>query len=128
MSPTSRTKPILGLIGAAAITLSSGAHGMLGWPGIGEQLTRAAVPPDLARALMVGWLYGSMAMATFGIVAAWLFTSRLRGRFVPAFPTMAIGIAYVLFGAWATTVTREAFFPLVFMLPGSLLVLASRTG
>ncbi len=52
----------------AVLLLSSGAHAFLGWPQIRLALTGSMVDPQLIAALSVGWHYGSVAMAAFGLI------------------------------------------------------------
>jgi len=119
-----RWREVVGLIATAILILSSGAHSILGWKALGAQLVAANVPWDLVAALRFGWLFGGVAMLTFGIITASIFIQRLRGANVSVFPVMVLGVAYVAFGAWALTISGDPFFA-IFIVPGVLLLLAS---
>lgn len=119
-----RLRSVLGLIAAAILFLSAGAHSLLGWKSIQPRIEAFSVPADLVTGLRLGWHFGGAAMLVFGIIAAWVFLQRLRGVSVPAFPVVAIGVVYALYGAWAMSITGEPFFA-IFIVPGVLLLLAS---
>jgi hypothetical protein len=55
------------------LLVSSLAHSLLGWPQIRPQLVAAGGPEDLVGALAVGWHFGGVAMAAFGVIVllAW---------------------------------------------------------
>jgi hypothetical protein len=119
-----RWRIVVGLIATAILILSSGLHSILGWKALGAQLAAANVPWDLVVGLRLGWLFGGVAMLTFGIITASIFIQRLRGVNVSLFPVMVLGVVYVAFGAWALTLTGDPFFA-IFIVPGVLLLLAS---
>jgi len=113
----------LGLVGGVLILLSSAAHSILGWSGIHGQLLAAGVGTDLVDGLRIGWQFGGIAMVAFGVIAILTCVARLRGRAAPAIPLVVIGIAYSLFGGWASWASHgDPFLSLVFLLPGVLLV------
>lgn len=119
-----RWREALGLIAAAILFLSAGAHSFLGWKSLQPRIEAAGAPADLVTGLRIGWQFGGAAMLVFGIIAAWVSLQRLRGANVPAFPVVVIGVVYALYGAWALSLTGEAFFA-IFIVPGVLLLLAS---
>ena len=62
------------LFGTGALLISSSfAHAFLGWPAIRQALVASNVDPGLVQGIGVGWLYGSAAMLTFGVLTllAW---------------------------------------------------------
>lgn len=117
-----RLRNILGLIAAAFILLSAGAHGLLGWPVMMAQIARTNTPPDLARGLRIGWLFGSACMVIFGVLLLRLFIRRLRGHPEPAVHARIVGGGYVLFGVWALVTSKFDPFYSVFIVPGLLLI------
>jgi hypothetical protein len=119
-----RLRSVLGLIAAAILFFSAGAHSFLGWKALRPRIEATGAPVDLVTGLRIGWQFGGAAMLVFGIIAAWVFLQRLRGASVPAFPVVVIGIVYALYGAWAMSVTGDGFFA-IFIVPGVLLLLAS---
>jgi hypothetical protein len=119
-----RLRSVLGLIAAAILFLSAGAHSFLGWKSLQPRIEAVGAPADLVTGLRIGWQFGGAAMLVFGIIAAWSFIQRLRGATVPAFPLVVIGVVYALYGAWAMSLTGEPFFA-IFIVPGVLLLLAS---
>jgi hypothetical protein len=118
-------RAVTGLIAAAILIASSLAHSILGWRALGTQLTRGGAPSNLIDGIHIGWQFGGVAMLTFGIIAAAIFIQRLRGNLVSTLPTAVIGVVYALFGGWALFSSGNPFF-LIFLLPGSLLALASK--
>lgn len=120
-------RAVIGLIAAAVLIVSSVAHSILGWRALGSQLTRGGAPRDLIDGIHIGWQFGGVSMLTFGIIAATIFTQRLRGRLVSTLPTAVIGVVYVLFGGWALIASGNPFF-FIFIVPGTLLALASTRG
>lgn len=121
-----RVRILLGLIGGVAMALSSGAHAFMGWPAQRLQLERLHAPAEVIRGLLVGWMFGGLAILVFGTIAALSFLQVLRGRTPHMRATLIIGFAYTGFGIWAWFLTREPF-PLVFIVPG-LLVLTGAAG
>jgi hypothetical protein len=119
-----RLRSVLGLIAAAILFLSAGAHSFLGWKSLQPRIEAVGAPADLVTGLRIGWQFGGAAMLVFGIIAAWFFIQRLRGTTVPVFPVAVIGVVYALYGAWAISLTGEPFFA-IFIVPGVLLILAS---
>jgi hypothetical protein len=119
-----RLRSVLGLIAAAILFLSAGAHSFLGWKSLQPRIEAFGAPADLVTGLRIGWQFGGAAMLVFGVIAAWVFIQRLRGTSVPAFPVVVMGVVYALYGAWAMSVTGDGFFA-IFIIPGVLLLAAS---
>jgi len=114
------------MLAGILLILSGLAHSLLGGKDIGAQLTAANVSADLAGGLLIGWHFGGAAMLTFGAIVIWLFYQRRRGKAISLLPSMVIGIAYVAFGAYALVASSFNPFFSVFIVPGVLLVIASR--
>lgn len=119
-----RLRSIVGLIAAAILFFSAGAHSFLGWKSLQPRIEAFGAPADLVTGLRIGWQFGGAAMLVFGLIAAWVFLQRLRGAAVPVFPVVVIGVVYALYGVWAMSVTGDGFFA-IFIVPGVLLLLAS---
>ncbi|HEX6861588.1 MAG TPA: hypothetical protein VF414_02170 [Thermoanaerobaculia bacterium] len=115
---------MLGLLAGAVLALSSAAHSVLGWKQMQSSLAATNAPPDLVQGLRIGWLFGGVAILTFGCIALAVFASRLRGRAVPLLPTALIALAYLWFGAWALVTSGNPFF-YIFIVPGAMLAIAS---
>lgn len=83
------------------LVASALAHAFLGWPAIRQALGEAGVDPELVLGVGVGWLYGSAAMLTFGVLtlASWRAVS--RGHATAARVMWPIAALYLLFGAGA---------------------------
>jgi hypothetical protein len=96
-----RTRALLGLLGGLLLLASSLAHAGLGWPAMRAALEAAGAPPELRGGLAVGWLFGSVAMAAFGVIVVSIALAALRGSRASRLPAAVIGIAYASFGAWA---------------------------
>lgn len=120
----SRTRNIIGLVGAVIVLLSSAAHSFMGWPAIRTQLVTANVPADLIFGLQVGWQFGGVCMVAFAVILIALFMRRLRGEAVSTLPSLVIAIAYVAFGAWALIGSNFEWFFMIFIVPGVLLLIA----
>lgn len=119
----SRARNITGVIAAVIILLSSAAHSLMGWPAIRQKMVEGNVPADLTFGLQVGWQFGGVCMVVFAVILIALFMRRMRGEAVSTLPAVAIGIAYVAFGAWALMAGKDPFF-LIFIVPGVLLLIA----
>jgi hypothetical protein len=119
-----RLRNVLGLIAAAILFFSAGAHSFLGWKSLRPRIEAFGAPADLVTGLRIGWQFGGAAMLVFGIIAAWVFLRRLRGASVSAFPVVVIGVIYGLYGIWALSLSGDAFFAIL-IVPAVLLLLAS---
>ncbi len=119
-----QVQSMLGLLAGAILVLSSAAHSVLGWKQMQGGLAAANVPPDLIEGVRVGWLFGGVAILTFGCIAIAIFANVLRGRVVSLVPTALIALAYMWFGAWALVTSGNPFF-YIFIVPGFMLAIAS---
>jgi hypothetical protein len=115
---------MLGLLAGAILVLSSAAHSVLGWRQMQSGLAATNVPPDLVQGIRVGWLFGGVAILTFGCIALAVFANVLRGRPVSLLPTALIALTYLWFGAWALVTSGNPFF-YIFVVPGFMLAIAS---
>ena len=109
---------MLGIVAGALILLSALAHAFLGWPAMAAALTAAGAGAELSGALAVGWTFGSMAMAVFGLIVLKIALSNAeRGavRFI-AFGYLVFGLA-----AWLERDLNPHF--LLFVGTGVLLAL-----
>lgn len=120
-----RSRDVLGLIGALMLIISSAAHSVLGWKGIHAELVAARVPADLMLGLQLGWQFGGAAMLTLGVVLVLIYRQRLRGEAASVMLARAVSMMYLVFGAWALGATGGELFPLVFLIPGAFLAMAS---
>ena len=120
-----RVRIVVGLVGSLVMMLSSLPHTLAGWPAQRAVLERAQVPADTMLGLSIGWYFGGVAIAVFGLIATLSFVQVLRGHTPHMRATTIIGLAYTGFGLWAWFVTRQPF-PLVFIMPG-LFVLTGAT-
>ena len=101
--------------------LSSLPHALLGWPAQRQVLEQSQVPADTVLGLSIGWYFGGLAIAVFGLIACVSFLQVLRGHAPHMRATRIIGLAYTGFGLWAWFLTREPF-ALVFIVPGLLVL------
>ena len=120
-----KLRSILGLIAGTLMILSAGMHSFLGWKALSAELAKAQVPAELTAALAAGWTFGGAAMLAFGCIVIALFVRRLKGEAVALWPAIVIGTTYVAFGAWALAANNFDPFFLVFVIPGTLLLVAS---
>lgn len=121
-----KTRNVVGLIASAILVLSSFAHVFGGWPAIAKQLAATNTPPDLVLGLKISWIFGGVAILTFGLICAAIFWHRTRGEAVPILLARMIGIVYVLFGAYALVTSGFDPFFLIFLVPGAMIVFAAR--
>lgn len=121
---SSRPRIIVGLIGSVLMLLSCIPHSVLGWPAQRQVLVSSGVPAETILGLSIGWYFGGLAIAVFGLIAGLSFVQVLRGHTPHMRATSIIGLAYMGFGLWAWFVTRESF-PLVFIVPGLLVLTGS---
>jgi len=120
-----RWRSVLGVVGGTLITLSSGAHSLLGWPNVRQELTSAGVGGDLLFGMQAGWQFGGAAMLVIGVTLVVLFARRVRGAAIPTFPGLITGIGYLAFGLWALLAHGFNPFFFVFIVPALLLLVAS---
>lgn len=87
-------------VASVLIFLSAFGHALAGWPEIRNAL-QGAVDPDVLGAVGAGWHFGSVSMATFGLLgllSVWLARGGdPKARWIP----ITIGLAYVAFGVAA---------------------------
>jgi hypothetical protein len=83
------------------LVASALAHAFLGWPPIRQALGEGGVDPELVLGLAVGWLYGSAAMLTFGVLTLMSWRAVRHGTINAARVMWPIAGMYLLFGAAA---------------------------
>jgi hypothetical protein len=96
-----KTRGIIGLIGGILLLLSSLAHAFVGWPLLRQTLETAGNAPDTIGATAAGWLFGSVAMAAFGVIVTIVAVGTLKGKRPTTMPAAVIAAAYLLFGVTA---------------------------
>jgi hypothetical protein len=109
----------LGYAGAVIMLLSAGMHEFAGWPSLQDELAKAATPAPLVQGLAMVWHFAGLAMAMLAL----LLILHLRGGQPRRAPFLVVGIGYALFGIAELVLTHDPF-PLIFVLPGVLLVAA----
>jgi hypothetical protein len=119
-----RVRVVIGLVGSVLMLVSSIPHSVLGWPVQRQVLQQSGVPSDAILGLAVGWYFGGLAIAVFGLIASLSFVQVLRGHAPHMRATSIIGFAYTAFGVWAWLATGEPF-ALVFIVPGVLVLIGS---
>lgn len=118
----------IGFLVALFFALSFVAHSILGWGAVQAELATAQVPDMLVLPLGIAWRLGGAAMLIFAGIVAQAFVSRVRGESPSMFAPALIGAGYLAYGTWAWVSSGfEAFFLLLFMIPGALLALACTT-
>ena len=120
-----KARSVLGLMGGVILILSSGAHSILGWKAMHEQLAQTNAPAELVTGLKIGWMFGGPVMLVLGILAIATFLKRYRGEAAPTLAPALIAAAYLGFAAWAAVETNFDPFFFMFLIPGVLLALAS---
>jgi hypothetical protein len=99
---TDRRRACEALVGGASVLvfLSSFAHAWPGWAALRRALPATTDPAVLAT-IRIGWRFGSVAMATFGLLGLLAAVRMSRGDANARWTPVLIGAAYVLFGAGA---------------------------
>jgi hypothetical protein len=120
-----KTKSVIGLVAGVMLILSAGAHTILGWKAMSEQLAQTNAPPHLVMGLRMGWTFGGPVMIVFGILCISTFLRRFRGEAARTLAPILIAIAYIGFAAWAAIETGGDPFFMLFLVPGVLLAIAS---
>lgn len=115
----------LTLVAAAIVILSSGAHSLLGWPGLRSQLAAANAPAALVDGLAMGWHFGGLMMLVIGVVVLWLVKVARDGTTSVSLPLFVIGIAYELFAIGCAVLLGFDPFLFIFLVPGALLSCAA---
>jgi len=114
-------KRLLVLLTGLIFILSSGAHGILGWKMVHQALLDAGTPVDLVDTVRLGWHFGSVAMAAFGLIVLneW---SLMGGGGGLVRPGVVVAVTYILFGAASTLASGFSLhFVFLFALPGIIL-------
>ena len=108
------------------ILLSAGAHMLLGWSGMRSELIKAGASAELIGGVQMGWQFGGVAMLVFAAIVLAAFRGLGRGTPLQALPLNVIGAGYLLFGLAEWLLAGTGPFALVFILPGALLLTATR--
>lgn len=96
-----RTRAIAAFAAGTLLLLSALAHGVLGWPELRTELQSVGTPADLTGGLWAGWIFGSFAMAVFGVIVLDTAIRLWRGTAVALLPVAAIACGYLAFGVAA---------------------------
>ena len=115
----------LTLVAAVIVILSSGAHSLLGWPGLRTQLAATNAPAALVDGLAMGWHFGGLMMLVIGLVVLWLVRLSGDGTTRVWLPLFVIGLAYELFAIGCAVLLGFDPFLFIFLIPGSLLSCAA---
>ncbi len=94
------------IVAGIVMLLSSLAHAFAGWPAMRAALGETGAPADLTAALAAGWTFGSVAMATFGVVVVLCGLRLRRGDRSGVATVRVVAAAWFLFGV-ATFVLRD---------------------
>jgi hypothetical protein len=114
---------LLPLVGSLLL-LSSPAHAFLGWPPIRDRLAQGGVAGDLIAAIAIGWYFGSVAMAAFGVIVFLTWLEQRGKATVGRFVAGTVAVAYLSFGAAAyLSRSYNPHFLVAFLVPGVLLAL-----
>ena len=117
----------LTLVAAVIVILSSGAHSLLGWPGLRRQLAATNAPAALVDGLAMGWHFGGLMMLVIGFVIIWLVLAARNGATRVWLPLFVIGLAYELFAIGCAVLLGFDPFLFIFLVPGALLSSAAAT-
>lgn len=120
-----RLRYVIGFIVGAFLIASGFMHSILGWKNLSGRLAGAKTPQDLIGLLALGWHLGGAAMATCGCILLFVFARFLRDRSYSLRVAQLIALFYIGFGIWAFAESKLAFFVLMFVVPGLLLLVAA---
>jgi hypothetical protein len=101
-----KLRGILGLTTGVLLVLSSLAHAFLGLPPLRAELGAAGVSADASGAIAIGWYFGSVAMAAFGLIVLTSAINVLNGKLGGLRAVQWIALAYFLFGVAAFVADR----------------------
>jgi len=106
------------------LLLSAVSHALFGWPSIRDKLLHGGAEPDLVGAIAIGWYFGSVAMAVFGIAILLSWRERIRGKPMGRDVVILVSVTYLAFGTYAFVARSfNSHFLLAFLVPGFLLAL-----
>lgn len=120
-----RFRTVLGMSGGVLLLVSTAMHSTLGWQHMRSELVKVNAPPALVFGFEVGWQFGGVAMAAFGLVALSLLVRRMRGLPAPAAPLWIVALAHGGFGAWALVSSSFDPFFWIFIVPAALIAIAA---
>jgi hypothetical protein len=120
-----RAGSILMLVVGVLLCLSALAHAFVGWPAIRQALGEAGVDPELALGIGTGWLYGSSAMLTFGVLTIASWGAVRRGNANAGRVMWPVAGLYLLFGTAAYFATSFEPHFLGFIAIGALAAVAA---
>lgn len=110
--------PVIG----ALLLLSSFAHAFLGWPPIRGELEQNGVARELVGAIAVGWYFGSVAMAVFGMLVFLCWREMSHQESMGRAAAGLLSVTYLLFGVLAFLLRSfNPHFLIAFALPGLIL-------
>lgn len=109
------------MVGGLLLVAGAFAHAFAGWPPLRRALESHGCTSGLVGAVGTGWIFGSVAMLTFGFLVLCDGMRLRRGAQVSVASSPAIGAAYVAFGAtaWLMRDLRPHF--LAFVLAGLII-------
>lgn len=114
-----KTRAWAQMTGGIVLLLSGVAHGF-GWLQLRLELGAATVPADVTGALAAGWYFGSVAMLAFGLIVVNQAWRRLHGEVVSRWPSLVIGVSYLVYGLAAFVARDFNPFFLLFIVTGLL--------
>ena len=120
-----KIKSILGLIAGAFLILSAVRAFDPRLEGDERSARADQCAAGTRQGLRMGWVFGGPVMLVFGILCISTFLKRFRGDAARPSRRRLIAIAYIGFGAWAAIMTGGDPFIFLFLVPGTLLAIAS---
>lgn len=91
-----------------------------------DAMAKAQLSPDLAITLLMGWMFGGVAMFICGGIVTATFVRGIRKQELWLTPARVISAGYVVFAIYGFLIADlDPFGPMVFGAPGVLLAVAS---
>lgn len=123
-----KVRAVAGVTGGSLLVLSSAAHAFLGWPAVSAAIKETNATAELTTDLTIGWLFGSVAMLTFGLIVLSFGLRLWRGHDADRRPAMVIAVCYFCFGLAAFVWTHYNPHFIGFMVIGAIVAVAVTGG
>lgn len=113
-----KTLSVAALLGGILVLLSSLGHSLAGGSEVIGQLRKSNADPELIAGLAVGWHFGGVCLAAFGLIVITAAVAQLRGQPQSAAPFVIVALALISFGLGAFVYRNYQPFFLGFVVAG----------
>ncbi|MEM7247382.1 MAG: hypothetical protein AAF533_18725 [Acidobacteriota bacterium] len=98
-------RKVLGFLSGLLLLVSGFFHSYSGLPPLSDALAADGVSAEIHLSVIIGWVFGSVAMLAFGVMMLVWALRVHRGESPSTAPAGAISVAYLCFGAVVFHVT-----------------------